>query len=884
MRRTVSSAALLIGVSTLAMAPVHAQTPAPAAAPTAVETVTVTATRRERALQAVPIAITALGEAQIRRAGITDIQTLTQLVPSLQVPMTENASSVTARIRGVGTQGSNPGLESAVGVFVDGVYRPRNGLALTDLGEIARVEVLRGPQGTLFGRNTSAGLINISTAAPAFAFEAEAEATYGTFDARSLSGAITGPLSETIAGRLFVKRHLREGFATVNPGSGAGWDYDDRDLFTARGQLLFRLGADADLRVIADITSREEECCYAGVLRPARDPDGAGAGIAADAAINTLLGFTGIATRPTIESQESFANRRYPQEVDDHGLSAELTWSTPFGEFTSVTAWRDWSFANGQDNDYSRADILYRPFDGGNFIGIESFTQELRLNGTAGALDWLVGLYVSDETITRGDNQKTGADHEGFLSLHRFGAPGAQLAALAAAQATMAGNPLGPWGPVVAPAPAAITTAGGGVDDRYRQEAQSFALFSHNVIALSGAASLTLGLRWTKEWKDFQATYRTSGAPGCAFLEGELGFDPAAVAAANGIPAALVGFTCLPWQRRALDVLTATTAQVQRREEDEFSGLLTYAYTFSERINAYGTYARGYKAGGFNLDRTFGDLRGPNGSNLSIVSGPVGAQAIRGPDTSFAPETADSIEIGLKTTHDGGRLLVNGALFWQRFENFQLNTFNGLAFLVTSVPEVLAKGVEVDAAWQLASGLNLTAGLAYTDARYGDDLGSVTPARTSGTLIDNAPNLRFLPGARLTSSPAWALSGSIAQSFALGSGWELRASADARWISETVTGSNLDPEKNQPAFTLVNARIEIAVPDSPFTLVLWGRNLLDERYHQIAFDSPIQGSAPTLGAPIPGPVLGATPTTGTSQLNAFFAEPLTAGITLRAAW
>ena len=175
--------------------------------------IVVTATRREARLQDVPIAVTPVTAEMIENSGIRDLQDLTSVAPGLVFTNAASETSATARLRGIGTEGSNPGLESAVGIFVDGVYRARNGVALTDIGEISQVEVLRGPQGTLFGRNTSAGLITVRTAGPDLSgFGGSAEVTLGNYGEQRVSGTITGPIVEDQLGfRLFAATGQRDG-------------------------------------------------------------------------------------------------------------------------------------------------------------------------------------------------------------------------------------------------------------------------------------------------------------------------------------------------------------------------------------------------------------------------------------------------------------------------------------------------------------------------------------------------------------------------------------------------------------------------------------------------------------------------------------------------
>ncbi len=186
----------------------------------------VTATRRAEALSDVPIAISAVNAQTLQNSGANDIRQLNQLAPSLLVSSTGTEANGSARIRGIGTVGDNPGLESSVAVFIDGVYRSRSGIGLNELGEIERVEVLRGPQGTLFGRNASAGLIHVISKKPSFTFGGSGEVTYGNYDYLRLAAAMTGPLSDTVAvridqvfapRRLLQRRHQRPGREQPQP-------------------------------------------------------------------------------------------------------------------------------------------------------------------------------------------------------------------------------------------------------------------------------------------------------------------------------------------------------------------------------------------------------------------------------------------------------------------------------------------------------------------------------------------------------------------------------------------------------------------------------------------------------------------------------------------
>ena len=197
--------------------------------PTTLATMTVTAQKREEAIQDVPIAVTAISEQLLQDSGVRDIKDLQVLVPGLTVTSTQNEAITTARIRGIGTVGDNVGLESSVGVVIDGVYRPRNSVGFGDLGQLERIEVLKGPQGTVFGKNTSAGVINVVTRRPSYTQSAEGEVTVGNYGAVGVSGSYNDSLTENSAFSIFAAKRKRDGWMDVRTGNGPRQETDDYD-------------------------------------------------------------------------------------------------------------------------------------------------------------------------------------------------------------------------------------------------------------------------------------------------------------------------------------------------------------------------------------------------------------------------------------------------------------------------------------------------------------------------------------------------------------------------------------------------------------------------------------------------------------------------------
>jgi outer membrane receptor protein involved in Fe transport len=794
-----------------------------------VEEIIVTAQKREQSLQDVPIVVTAISEQALQDAGVRDIKDLTVLTPGVTVTSTSSEASTTARVRGVGTVGDNPGLESSVGIVIDGVYRPRNGVGFNDLGEIERVEVLKGPQGTLFGKNTSAGVINVISKAPDFDFGLDAEATVGNYGALETSASVTGPLIEDkLAGRFFAAFRQRDGLYDVQTGTvgpRARPQDNDRNYYTLRGQLLWTPTEDLDVRLIADYTNRQEFCCVG--VNVVRNPLRQGY---IDFLSQQVQGVPGTLNPPNPSERLAFANRPTDQNVEDGGVSLEATYDiNPDVTLTSITAYRQWETRNGQDTEFTTADVWYRE-PGQNSNTFSFWTQELRLAGTSDRLDWLVGGFYSREELDRQDRIVYGPDFERYFSLIIAGQsnpalfPAAQfLLSNTASAANPFGLPAAAGGGLGAPG---TVFAGRGNNDYYAQTTDSLALFTNNSFRATEQLELTLGLRYTMEEKSVDTLYTNpNGAGGCGTVLGRYN--------AFGQPAALLpllGAVCvLPTSDPAFNLLRTS----QSREEEELTGTVKAAYRFNEDLLTYASYARGYKAGGFNLDRA------RKGFGVAETN------------TSFEPEFVDSYELGLKSELFNNSLLANATLFHQTFENFQLNTFTGVSFIVASIPEVVSRGVDADFIYITpVEGLTLNGGITYAETQYGD----FTPS---------AGVSARLPGSRLSFAPLYSLSLSGTYERPVGNGLLLRTSLSGKYSSSYNTGSDLAPEKVQNGFTVVNGRVGIGTEDGRYTLEAFANNLFDEDYFQVAFDAPLQNEATR------------------PAVNAFLGAPRLFGVTFR---
>ncbi len=646
-----------------------------------VDTIIVTAQKRVQNLQDVPIVITAINRQLLQDAGVKDIKDLSLLTPGLLVTSTTSESSTTARIRGIGTVGDNAGLESSVGVVIDGVYRPRNGVGFGDLGDVDRIEVLKGPQGTLFGKSTSAGVINVLTAAPSFKFGANAEATIGNYGAREGAFQVTGPLiADTLAASLYFADRQRDGFFDVNTGGGPRTSTKDmdRDFYTVRGQLLALPTDGLTLRFIADYSQRQEHCCIATIVR----------GGPSTVLVSALGGNDGNPNTPYDRS--AYSNRPDGQNIHDGGVSLQADWKVGPGALTSITAWRDWKTTAGFDSDFSTANIDYLPPNDSNSTQFRTLSQELRYAASYGKLDYLVGGFYSNEALRQNTSILVGSQFTPYLSL------------LFSSLITGTPDPNFLKTGLTFPFVGGVNFASGsGSVDRYKQQDNTYALFTNDTYHVTDRFEINLGLRYTVDNKELnQNSGNIGNGAGCGAANAAFGILNTVNPAAANLLGAVNQTLCLPFLSPGYNNFTNHQAE----QEDALSGTVKASYRWDPQFLTYASYARGYKAGGFNLDRVE--------CAVGAAGCAPGSAAVNTPirNTEFSGEFVNSYEVGAKSTLLDRKLLLNATLFYQEFTNFQLNTFNGLVFVVDSVPKLRSEGIDTDFVWFAVPGLTFQGG------------------------------------------------------------------------------------------------------------------------------------------------------------------------------
>ncbi|MEQ8404142.1 MAG: TonB-dependent receptor [Oceanicaulis sp.] len=911
MKRSIKAAAL--GASALAAGVVStgawAQTP---------DVITVTAQKREQTLQETPVSVAVVTDTAIQQSQIRDAADLTTLVPSLRVAEFAASTNTQFTLRGVGTSSFNPGLEPSVGVFVDGVYRPRAGSAINDLLSVERVEVIRGPQSTLFGRNTPAGVVSFITKEPEFTFGGDAELTIGNYGQFVAKGTVTGPLNEaeTLAFRVDATTHTNDGYLDNVSPTGQIEQVNNRDRQSFRAQLMWLPDDRTEVRIIGDYGIIDENCCAApfGFYDPV------------DQAAIVGLGGTLVPADPW--GGDIAVNGLVNTQLDTSGISLEVNRDFDSFTFTSITSYRGYDEAQNIDADFSDLDLV-----GSRDIDTEytSFTQEFRLTSSGdNFMDWMTGVFFYDNDLNYQQNVDYGVDGKAFFDA----ASASEVQDLVAAFGLPAGtggislleflinthNALGQPGLPAVPAEGYVAENHGVVLEDYQYDTLSWSAFGQLDFNITDRFTFSVGARYTEEEKDMTTSinvddpisaldFTTLGAnlrlpdpsqciptgpaspPVCPFflpavLGQQAAGDPALAAALQGIATAtgtslatgtfffdptvaqiiagngqlnlFNGFTAFQ------NFLPADAANYPTsRTDDNLSYSLIASYDVSDTLNVYASYSTGFKPGGFNLSY----------------------EAVETGIYEFEDETASSWEIGAKGSLLSGAMTYALTYFNQEIEDFQSENFVGSGFALDNAGSIEVSGLEWDVAWAATDRLFFTFGGTYLfESIYGEYefapcpdssplFGPVydptdplyaacaTPRTNSAGVTANFNDLSGED--RGNSELVYAVTGTYTQP--IGDNLEMFLRGELNHTSEFALTTGLDPRPvaNQDAFTLYNASIGIGAEDGAWQVQVWGRNITEEEY--------VKGGFPSVG------YLGAS-------FNNYPGDPRTYGVTLRASF
>lgn len=701
--RRFEAAALLAGVLGAEVPAAMAQDVASAQ----IQEVVVTARRRAESAQDVPISVTALSEVALDKKGVAVLRDLEFSVPGLTY--TDQGSAFGGfGIRGIFTLVRSSGVESGVGVYVDGVYQGRNSNSNIDLVDVERVEVLKGPQGTLFGRNTISGAVNITTQAPSQEFETKIKASAGNLDLRSVNASMSGPL---VDGKLFAgvsgSSVQRDGY-TLNLYNGDRLNDQDRQSgrlrlrFLATDQLTFDLSAD---KFKDNATSNRGGYLVSAV-------PGRFYGVAAEFAQTS---------DPRVTALDNFGLGTF-EKRDVWGTA--LTGTYDFGNgatFTSISAHRDGSFYSESDFDGTSA-----PISGGSTKSDSSqFTQEFRFDSaeakqtgfSPGAIDYIAGLFYLTQDTSGSLVSRLGTGCT-LSTCPRPGLPGPDT-----------------FGPI-----SQIDTT-------------SYAAYVNANWHLTQRFTVTGGLRYTTEDKslDFQQD----------------------AALPIGIP--------------------AVPPSHFERDESNVSPTLSLKYQIVEDASVYGTIARGYKSGGFNADVV---------GNLNIV---------------FGPEEVTNYEVGFKTLLFDRRVKFNAAVFYEDYEDLQVQQFVGTAQQVTNAAKAEIEGAEIELSAMLSTSLMLDIGAAYINAEFAD-----FPNAT-------ATGVNFA-GRKLASSPDYTGNLALEYTRAVTAGADFFIRGEWAYRGEQYFQADNAPFTRQAGYSLLSGRMGVQFAGGKYQLSIFGNNLDDKVY------------------------------------------------------
>jgi outer membrane receptor protein involved in Fe transport len=764
----------------------------PAQAQPVLEEVLVMAQKRIQPLQTVPVAVSPFSASDLEKSGIQDVFDLGTIAPGLHVRQGGNATATRFRIRGIGTNAANFGLESAVGLYIDGVYRSRQGSMVNNLVDMERIEILRGPQGTLFGRNTLAGAILMNTVAPAHdGANGFADITAGNLGLVNLGGAASiSAIEDVLAFRVTAFSGQRDGYVDdIRLGNNK---INDRDRWGVRWQALYTPTDSLSVRVIADYSEIDESCCAALVvqdnLRPIALPAEATSYAGTDAVVQSLGGI--VFTGDQFYDHDTALNLLPQTKNEDGGVSVTVDWDLAAFTLTSISAYRMFNTHDHADVDYTNLGTLVRE----DRADQSSWSQELRISNEGHRLNYVAGLYYFNQKLDNHSTLEVAEDINAVFSHGFVWFPGTNN------QFPLDAIPSFPYPSVE------LFPPNSGAKNRMQQKHEAYAVFGQADFDLTDTLALTAGLRYTKEEKDLSGEFTQGTAPN---------FADNIIAP----PFVLENFHAL-----------APQAPVDKSlSDDRVTGTLKLSFFFNDTSMLYGSYGTGYKAGGTNTDRINPVL-----------------------DYVFDPETSEALEIGLKTDFPEQALRLNVALHKTDYNNLQVNALAEGGFVLQNAGKAETWGGEVEITWLPTDSLTINAAYAKTVGKFaefyngpcwiaypfhtgqadpGDPSNGESPTACDRSGDDLHHNPDFL---LVTATQVFDVSDSITGSFLV----------EYSRLGEQESISN-DPYLQTPQYDLLNLRLGFQFEDYNTTVTFWGRNVLDEKYRLGGFD-PVEADGRVL--------------------------------------
>lgn len=786
------------------------------------EEVIVVAQKRSQSLQDVPIAVTAFTGSQLQKAAVQDIYDIQNNTPSLRVNQGTGNGTSSFSIRGVGTSSYNASLESSVGLYVDGVYRSRQGAMIGDMVDMGSVEVLRGPQGTLFGKNTPSGAILFNTKAPDHEPDGFVSVTAGNYGTMNASAAGNwSVIDDVLAVRGSVYSSARDGYVELD---NIGEETHDKDRWGGRLQALYTPTNSLSIRVIADYAKIDEQCC-SGIqfldnleATDRTNPDGSPV-----FGSDNILAALGGTTAPgdltdTYKTQVDFAPT---SSSEDGGVSIEVNWDfNDYATLTSITGYRTFDSDSTSDNDFTDIDIL----GGANEENLKAFSQELRVSYSGKRLNAVAGLYYFEQEIETSADTRVGEQFDIYASK----AEGYDEVVDGLQQVSDLTG-----GTLILP-PAEGFPRGMVANNFGEQDQRSLAVFAQGEYNLTDVLILTVGLRYTDEKKDLQSTFTESlnGIPfeqplqadaraaGDALMKlSEGDFSPL------GNPEVIANFNAFSnpgWATGLFNGISPRDDIDVTLEDEQLTGSIKLSGWVSNDILLYTSYTTGYKSGGTNT-----------------------ARLPEGVDPIYDAETPESFEVGVKSEFPEHALRLNVAAYYTTVDDFQADAFTGTAFILSNAGELETYGVEAEVFWQPTNETTVSLIYAYNSAEYKDyengqcwvatpwQTGKADPGAGADSSCDRS-------GDRLVGQPEHLATLGVRRDISFSDNIEGSVYGEYSYITDMIQGDNADPLKTQDDYGLLNLRATVSFINYDVDVIAWGRNVLNEDYVGSIFDSPLQ--------------------------------------------
>ena len=794
------------------------------------EEVIVTAQKRAESLQDVPISVSAIQGDKIQDANIPNMAALADYVPNLHIA--DAPVNTNIYMRGVGS-GNNRGFEQSVGMYIDGVYMGRGRQYRAGFVDVERIEVLRGPQGTLFGRNTVAGAVNITTASTNAGeeFNGEIAASFEENGGQIFEGYVGGSIGESVGARLAFRSRETDGYVD-NVFTG--------DTDGAIDELSYRLTLTWAPSDVLDFNFKYSNSDYERIgaasgtsvyLTPAERtelvPNASAFASTAYAIMDTFFPDFGERAGDdfTVYKDNGFGKSEAdgigiginPDSSDNDIDNAVLTANWDVGDvtLTSVTGYSAYTYVDGADVDWLPIQFISRDDD----QDFEQWSQEIRITSPGGEFfDYVAGFYYDTSDLEFDSRVMIDTNFDGlfpeFLSLVTPGNPPPEVLPqnLLAADQSLGGL----YGPNQL-----------GRDHFYSLDSESYALFAQGTFNLSDTLRLTLGVRYTEEEKEVVSTQFLSDSISGIGIPSDSFFLAATQAAS---------FNAYAYDYkddRSTDALTP-------------SAIVQWDVTDDSML--YASFSQGFKSGGFTaaddgepgdlVQGTFPCAPNPDFSfNIEDCYDPTNPNE----DFEFDDEEVDAFEIGGKHTLLDGGMTLNWAVFYTEYSDLQTAIFKGIGFSVKNAANSEIYGIEVDTLWQATDNLRIGANFAYLDATYDDFRdGPCNAFQLDADPLCGTPNgVSFND---LSGEPTLYASDYSAAAFAdyvlpITNDMEFFLSGDVNYRDEFNSAGDNDPLDVIDAYTKVNLRLGIR--GDSWELMAYGRNIFDEAALQQGYDTPI---------------------------------------------